>query len=352
MKPCFLFLLLGLALHMLGKPLMKTDTISFASGGNKLTGLLDLPDKKKTKGVVLLIPGSGRTTMVEGNGYYNRLRSFFVDEGFACLVWDKPGCGKSEGVFDDADLQGSSRQAIAAIEELKRRNVPGCDKVGLWSLSRGGWICPMIITAYPTIAFWISVSGPDGEDTFGYLLESNFLIEGRSKEETKKLMKAWYSNVDIARHGGTWEENRKATEPLRNDPFYMFLAKDDAKPTKEGYLRWQKSFLEGTNPFPVNEKTGLQVYFPGFDKVLRQVNCPVLAIFGEKDSQIDWRKTITLYKKNIGTNPQSTLMIKTFPNGNHNLLRCKTGGLREQLDKMEFCDSYFESMSGWLKQKI
>jgi pimeloyl-ACP methyl ester carboxylesterase len=351
MRTTVFALLLALSLHVAGKEFMKTDTLSFVFEGKKLTGLLDLPVNTKPVGLILLIPGSGETNMIEGNGYYKRLREFFVREGFACYVWDKPGCGNSEGTFNDLDIQGSAQEAIAAIEELKRLNIPGSDKIGLWGLSRGGWVCPFIIMAYPSIAFWISVSGPDAEETFGYLLERNFLVEGRSKEETQNLMKAWYSNVDIARHGGTWEENQKAMEPLRNDPFYTFMTKNNAKPTKEGYLMWQKSFLEGTNPYPVNEKTGLQVYFPGFDSVLNRINCPVLAIFGEKDSQVDWQKTLVLYKNTMGSNPRTMLTIQTFPDGNHNLFECKTGGLREKLNKVKFCDGYFESMSVWLKQK-
>jgi pimeloyl-ACP methyl ester carboxylesterase len=287
--------------------------------------------------------------MVEGNGYYKRLRQFFVGEGLACYVWDKPGCGKSEGVFSDFPLEPSALEAIAAIEELKHLAIPGSDKIGLWGLSRGGYICPLIIAGYPSIAFWISVSGPDGEETFGYLLEQNWLAEGRSKRETKKLVKAWRSNLDIARHGGTWEENQKATAPLRTDPFYMFMTKDSPKPTEEGYITWQKSLLSGKN-FPINEKTGLQVYVPGLDTLLRKVHCPVLAIFGEKDSQVDWQKTMQLYKRTIGKNPAATLTIKTFPNGNHNMFKCKTGGLREKLEKIEFCDGYLDTMSSWLKK--
>jgi pimeloyl-ACP methyl ester carboxylesterase len=351
MKRSVFMLLLALSLHHVsGKEPMKTDTVSFVFEGKKLTGLLDLPGNKKPEALILLIPGSGSTNMVDGNGYYKRLRSFFTDEGFACYVWDKSGCGKSEGVFNgDNSIQNSAQEAIVAIEELKRLNIPGSDKVGLWGLSRGGWVCPLIIADYPSIAFWISVSGPDGEDNFGYLLERNFLIEGRSKEETQLLMKAWYSNTDIARHGGTFEENQKAIEPLRNDSFYTFITKGDSKPTKEKYIKWQKSFRDGTNPYPVNEQTGLQVYFPDFDKVLGKLNCPVLAISGEKDSQVDWQKTIALYQKSIGKTTPATLTVKTFPDGNHNLFKCKTGGFREKLDKIEFCEGYFDTMSAWLK---
>jgi pimeloyl-ACP methyl ester carboxylesterase len=288
---------------------------------------------------------------METNGYHKRLRQFFAGQGLACCVWDKAGCGKSEGNFNDGPVQESAKEAIAAIGELKRRKTPGSERIGLWGLSRGGYVCPLIISSYPSIAFWISVSGPDGEETFGYLLERNFLIEGRSTEQTKQLMKAWSANVDIARHGGTWAENQKAMEVLRADPFYQSLTKGDSKPTEEGYLKWQRSFLDRTNPYPVNEKTGLQIYVKDFDRVLSKIDCPVLALFGEKDSQVDWQKTIAFYKVSFGNNPKAKLVVKTFPDANHNLFRCKTGGLREELDKIEYAEGYFETMGRWLRER-
>lgn len=350
MKQYIFILLFTAPLHLSAGPVVKTDTFSFLFEGKKRTGLLDQPIDKKPVGLIILVPGSGSTNMIQNGWYYRSIRSFFVGEGFACYVWDKGGCGMSEGVFNgDVSVQESAREAVVAIEELKRLHIPGSERIGLWGLSRGGWVCPQIIKDYPSVAFWISVSGPDAEESFGYLLERNFLIEGRSEEETKRLIKAWYSNLDIARHGGSFEENQKATEMLRNDSFYMFICQGSPKPTKEAYLKWQKSLMNGEN-LPVNEKTGLQIYFPELDTILCNINCPVLAIFGEKDSQVPWERAITLYQHTMGKNPDTILTIKTFPDANHNMFRCKTGGYREKLDTVEFCDGYFEVMAAWLKE--
>lgn len=348
MKLCILILFLAFSLQLSAKDVTKADTISFNFEGKKFTGLLYSPLEAKPRALMILIPGSGRTDIISGRGYYNYLSSVFAEQGISCYLWDKAGCGKSEGVFSDGQsIQNSADEAIAAIEELKRLKIPGVDKIGLWGISRGGWVCPLIITRYPSIAFWISVSGVDGEESFGYLLERNFLIEGRSKEETQKLMKAWHDNIDIARHGGTWEEDQKAIAPLRQDSFYLFIT-NNSIPTEEGFIKWQKKFQTGEN-MPVDEKTGLQIYIPDFDKMLDKVNCPVLAVFGEKDSQVDWQKSLALYKNTIGKNPRATLTVKTFPDGNHNLFKCKTGGFREKLEKIEFCEGYVETMITWLK---
>lgn len=347
MKQYIFIILLGVSLHTLANPVVKTDTLSFVFEGKKLIGLLDLPVSRKPAALVLLIPGSGKTDM-EKNWYYEQLRHFFTGEGLACFVWDKPGCGKSEGVFTDSSIKSSAREAIAAIKELKRLDIPGSDKIGLWGLSRGGWVCPYIIAGYPSITFWISASGPEDKDNAQYLLEKNFLIEGRGDTQTRLLVSEWKHGNDLFRKGGSFEAYQEATRNLRADSFWLSVCGDPY--TKEGYERTQKNFRKENYVF--DEETGLRVYVPEFATLLGKINCPVLAVFGEKDSQVDWEKTRDLYEKTIGKNPRTSLTIKTFPDCNHNIFKCKTGGMQEDLDKIEFCEGYFETMSAWLKEAV
>jgi alpha/beta superfamily hydrolase len=330
-----------------GQAQMRTDSFSFSFEGKKYSGLVDLPEQKPATAIIVIVPGSGKTNIVAGN-WFSDIRSRFVELGLACLVWDKAGCGKTEGVFDyNQSVQNSASEVVAAITQARSKNIPGSGKVGLWGISRAGWICPLVIEQIP-IAFWISVSGTDDKENFGYLLEKNFLIEGRSKSQTKKLVKEWQKGNEIARTGGSFEENLKATENLRKDSFYIFI-NGNSTPTKEGYLQWQKKFETGENI--TDKKTGLVIYIPEFEKLLSKIDCPVLALFGEKDLQVDWQKTRTLYKKTIGKNTDADLEIKVLPDCNHNMRQCKTGGYREKLTGWQPCAGYFDAMVSWLKEK-
>ncbi len=326
---------------------MQTDTLTFSFEGKRYSGLIDMPAQKKASALIVIAPGSGKTNMAK-DGFYHDLRTRFARQGIACLLWDKAGCGKSEGVFDyNQTVQNEASEVIAAIMEVKSRNVPGSEKIGLWGISRAGWICPLVITQYP-IAFWISVSGTDGEENYGYLLEKNFLIEGRSKAQTKKLVGEWFKGIEIARAGGTFEENLKATEDFRRDSFVIYL-NGNSVPTEEGYLQWQKKIKTGEIIF--DDKTGLAIYVPEFDKMLSKINCPVFAIFGEKDCNVDWKKTLALYKRTIGKNPGASLRTKVLPNCDHGMLQCKTGGIREDLSNAVSPPAYYDTMLSWLKEK-
>jgi len=114
-----------------------------------------------------------------------RLRSRFTQLGISTLIWDKPGCGESKGRFDaDQPVESSAREVLDAIRHAREGKLPGVTKVGLWGISRAGWIAPLAITQDHKIAFWISVSGTDYKENFPYLLESNLRIEGRTEAKS------------------------------------------------------------------------------------------------------------------------------------------------------------------------
>jgi hypothetical protein len=62
---------------------------------------------------------------------------------------------------------------------------------------------------------------------------------------------------------------------------------------------------------------------------------------------------MNLYKETIGSRKDSTLTIKTFPNCNHSIMKCKTGGMNENLEPFgwQACDGFFETMNEWLKKQ-
>ena len=275
------------------------------------------------------------------------LRSTFSELGITTVLWDKAGCGNSEGAYDhNQSVQSSAQEVVAAIEALRRNEVPGVEKIGLWGISRAGWICPLVLREDPSVAFWISVSGTDDKENFGYLLRSNFEIEGRSEPEIDILYNEWLESSRIFNTGGPWKDYSEASPNLRNDPFYIEFFGTNT--SEEKYLEIQREFL--SVPRSLDPETGLILYVPEFEAVLSSIECPVLAIFGEKDRNVDWRSTLLLYQNTID---DAQLTVRAFPNGNHNLQKCANGGLRETIANSGMwnpCDGYYESMIDWLRK--
>jgi len=214
MKALLLFFVLLIATPKLEAQLDR-EIFEFEFEEITLNGVLDLPTNHPPKGIVLIIHGSGQTNAVEQEWHLD-VREQFIKSGYAVYMWDKMGCGKSGGTFDyNQPVQNSADEAIAAINALKKAEVPGADFIGLWGISRAGWINPLVINQYPEIKFWVSVSGVDGKENYGYLLAENLRISGLPQDSVDLIVGEWYAGNKISHGGGSFEAFQQATQNLR-----------------------------------------------------------------------------------------------------------------------------------------
>lgn len=349
---CFLSILLFIQANSFGQII--SEPFEFQFEGKTLIGLIEKPKNKESKAIIIIIPGYGKTNFVEGE-WYSNLRSTLVSDGLTVCFWDKMGCGNSDGEFDaQQPVSNSAEEALVAIEEIKKRKIIGYEKIGVWGISRAGWICPLINEKFP-IDFWISVSGTDDKENFGYLLKSNLIIVGKEEKEAQRLYESWMLGHQVFCTNGTYEEYLEAIQPLRKDSTCQQLfgytnEADFSEEAKQKYLQDQQSY---TSKGYFDEASGLWVYLDDFDETLSKINCPVLALFGENDSQVDWRKTKKLYEETIGENPNSELTTKVFQNCNHSLQKCVTCAYQEDLSALgwQACDNYYETMEAWLRNQ-
>lgn len=322
---------------------LNSELFDFEFEGVRINGILNQPTNAEPKGLVLIVHGSGRTNAV-AREWYADVRETLLNAGYATYMWDKMGCGKSGGTFDiNQPVQNSALEVIAAINTLKEKEIPGSGAIGLWGVSRAGWINPLVINQYKDILFWISVSGVDDKENFGYLLEQNLRIEGHPKDSVDLMVKEWMDGNKISHDGGSYEAAQEATENLRKNKFFSRITGGEM--SKEAYYDYQPTFMKTA----MDEKTGVPVVISDFEGILLDVKCPVLALFGEKDMNVDWTKTKALYEKTLGKNTQ--LSISSFPDCNHNMFKCQTGGFYEFQDNdlpYERCDGYLAAMAEWL----
>ncbi|UOY05074.1 alpha/beta hydrolase [Muricauda sp. SCSIO 64092] len=319
--------------------------IDFEFEGVTLNGIMTSPKNATPKGLVLIVHGSGRTKAV-AQDWYADVREAISKAGYATFMYDKQGCGQSGGTFDyNQPVQNSAQEVIAAIRALKAQQIPGSQTIGLWGISRAGWINPLVINQYPDIAFWISVSGVYARENFNYLLEQNLLLDGLSKDSVALLVHEWAEGNRIAHAGGSFEAARAATQNLRKNAFFNRFTNGN-EITREEYETFQEGFMKEE----FDEATGQQIHVPNFKDVLSNSNCPVLALFGEKDKNVDWQKTKALYKETMGKHHRLT--IKTFPDANHNVFQCRTGGFFEFQDNdLPYIrpEGFLETLTDWLE---
>ena len=324
----------------------------FEFEGLTLNGLLNLPKDQEPKGIVLILHGSGKTNAVEGS-WKGDIRKTIVESGYATYMWDKMGCGKSGGTFDyNQSVFNSAEEAIAAINALKKKNIPGSEEIGLYGGSRGSWVNPIVINQYDGIKFWITVSGVDDKENWGYLFQQNLRIGGMPEDSVQLLHEQWIEGTRIFHSGGSYEEYLSATTAFRSNPFRLrfngeTIGELDEAAEREKYYSGQKAFMKEK----LDEETGLLIVIDDFDEILSKVKIPVLALFGEKDMNVDWKKTKAYYEKTI--TPNANLTTKSFPNCNHDMIQCETGGFYEFDDNdlpIKRCDGFLDVIKEWLKK--
>ena len=163
-----------------------TVDFTFDSNGLILSGIFDTPSKKESEALIIFVHGYGGSD-IRGRNSYADLRQRFNAIGIATAVWDKPGQGRSEGAFDiNQSVVSSAEEVLDAVRYLRQINAPGSDRIGIWGISRAGWIAPIALSKDSNINFWISVGGTTAEDNFSYLLLSNLPYEGGTVMQAKK----------------------------------------------------------------------------------------------------------------------------------------------------------------------
>lgn len=148
-----------------------------------------------------------------------------------------------------------------------------------------------------------------------------------------------------AQEGSSRFENKFAPQTFKDNKFWKRFTNGGIN--KEGYENFQPTFMKQK----LDNETGLEVYIEGFENLLQNVDCPVLALFGEMDMNVDWQKTKRLYEKTLGM--KNDLTVKSFPGCNHNLFECQTGGFFEFQDNdlpWVRSESFLQSTYDWLSK--
>jgi len=354
--------LLGAALHILsgahaaaGTLPMMTEDFEFVSGGKTLSGIIDQPARGPARALIVFVHGSGPTNVREEKRYFD-LRGRFAELGIASVVWDKPGLGRSEGEYDpNQPLVESAQEVLDAVALLRDRSVPGSNKIGIWGTSRGGWVAPIALSQDPGIEFWISVSGVPAEDNKYYLMKSNLPLEGRTPEETDRIMEEWKRGRQLFMQGADYDAYLAATENLRSDSVVAYLA-GDLTGSREDYEAEQDAYMQAKEKYEFDEETLSVIRVQNFSDMLSGLEVDVLALFGDRDTNVDWRKARTLYESAIGRQANATLTVRTFSGCNHAMNPSTTGSVREvegtPLRAGVKCDGYYETQIDWLREHV
>lgn len=149
---------------------MMEKQVAFKSGGEKIFGILHLPEQLPAPGVVMCHGFTG--TKVEPHRIFVDNARELARNGMAVLRFDFRGSGDSAGEFRDMTVGREIADAQAAVDFMCRRKEVDASRIGLMGLSMGGCVSACVAgrdARIKALVLWSAVGNM--ERVFEWMIE-------------------------------------------------------------------------------------------------------------------------------------------------------------------------------------
>lgn len=305
----------------------------------RIQGNLVTPPSPENSSLIIMISGSGtntRNSPVAGFEVFKELALVLSDSGFHSFRYDDPGVGGSTGNMD-ATIQELSEDVEEIIKYFQENESNSFDDIILLGHSQGG-IIASLAAHNSDLSGLILLASPSfpGEQIINQQIRKISESEGIPDEVVEENLAFQERIYEVVNTNGEWEEiesdlKNRLREQINELPerqqealgdIDQFIDSQINRQLEGAKSQWFKSFLE-TDPLAA----------------LEQTDVPILAVFGEKDSQV-------LAEPNEAALPdESRITTVILPDANHLFQKAETGmtGEYPMLEK-QFIDGFAEEL--------
>ncbi len=302
-----------------------TEEVSFSNGDAVLKGTLTMPaDCDRKTPVLVMVTGSGlqnRDEEMFSHKPFAVIADAFARAGIATLRYDDRGFGESTGDVVLCTTEDLKNDALAGVKLLRDR----FECVGVIGHSEGGTIA-LMLAGERQVDFAVSLAGMivSGAETL--------LAQNRRAFES----------------AGLPESEVEAFARLLSDTFTAIRTRAPL-PSADNYditdaLR--KNYAAALPSF----RTPYMEFFLGLDlsASLSGITCPVMALNGTKDTQVQCDRNIAALEAGLPSNSRS--VIRAEDGLNHLFQHCVTGEVSEYKSIEEtFSPEVLSEMIAWIK---
>ncbi len=305
----------------------KEESVSFTNAQYTFNGTLTLPENfSKNTPVVLMVTGSGQQNRDEelfSHKPFAVIADALARQGIASLRYDDRGWGDKSVNFADFTTDDFRQDAAAAIPLLRKR----FNKVGILGHSEGGTIA-MMLAAEGKADFIVSLAGMaiSGKETLIMQNRQAMSAIGLPKEMVDSYCNSISKALDEIASG------KKASE-INIDDVPQALKPITTKALQQADTPYIRHFLT-----------------VDVGKLLPKIKCPVLALNGTKDTQVDCDANTTRIEKGLANCKHS---IKKIDGVNHMFQHCNTGIVTEyQQIEETISPEVLQEVAKWIKLNI
>ena len=304
----------------------KEESVSFTNAQYTFNGTLTLPENySKNTPVVLMVTGSGQQDRDEelfSHKPFAVIADALARQGIASLRYDDRGWGDKSVNFADFTTDDFRQDAAAALPLLRKR----FNKVGILGHSEGGTIA-MMLAAEGKADFIVSLAGMaiSGKETLIMQNRQAMSAIGLPKETVDSYCNSISKALDEIASG------KKASE-INIDDVPVALKPITIKALQQADTPYIRHFLT-----------------VDVGKLLPKIKCPVLALNGTKDTQVDCDANTTRIEKGLANCKHS---IKKIDGVNHMFQHCNTGIVTEyQQIEETIAPEVLQVVAKWIKSE-
>jgi pimeloyl-ACP methyl ester carboxylesterase len=290
--------------------------------GIDLAGTLTVPEGEGSFPAVILITGSGSQNRNEELMFHKPflvIADYLSRNGIAVLRYDDRGVGQSEGTPMNATSADFAYDAEAAFLFLKERKEIDPENIGLAGHSEGGLIASIVAAGNQEIAFVVSLAGTGvpGDQVMYRQNRDISLLSGIAEKDMKKSVSTNKKIFAVLKK----ETDNKKAESMITEVYKKALIKQKIPP--EDIEKGLKQMNASLSPVSYNWMRFFIITDP--EEYWQKVKCPVLALNGEKDLQVDPDINLDAIEKALKSGGNTAVKKVKFPELNHLFQHCKTG---------------------------
>ncbi|MCI0403200.1 MAG: alpha/beta fold hydrolase [Acidobacteria bacterium] len=303
------------------------EPAEYRNGDVKLSGTLIRPRTPGRHPAMAMIHSSGAQSRNGPAGYFRLIANLVAARGVAVLLYDKRGVGTSSGDWTTASFDDLAGDVLAAVEWLKRHKDIDPARIGLWGLSQGGWLAPLVASKTHDLAFLVLVGAPAVSPAQQDIDRRSAILrtDGFSQEEIGEAQAYLELYFDFIRTAKDWDKLHHAAQEARKKRWagYVILPDGAQGPVVEW---WRQSQIAP-------------------ETVLPALRCPILTIHGDLDDDVEGKKNSAIFRSLVRS-PGSEHLLYT--GAEHHLLVEPRHG---EQGYPQLADGYLRDMLQWIEQR-
>jgi pimeloyl-ACP methyl ester carboxylesterase len=325
---------------------MEEEQWSFRCGGVVLSGTLSLPAGSGAVPAAILVSGSGyhdRDETIAGKRPFKVIAEFLAARGYAVLRYDDRGVGKSQGCAVENTFQSSVEDLIAAYRSLAGHERVVSDGICLIGHSEGGLVAADAAGRLGVAVVMVAGPAIPLEDL---LHRQAWLMSSERGAKVAELQHERAMNEQVfrlVRESTTAELKDQVHEVISH---FLRIWPGDYRASSA-----EISKAAATMAAIVTAPDYRSLLLQSPHEILREVNSPILALFGSMDRQVEAESNKRAFQKATEQNPLAVAQI--LPGLNHLFQRARTGSITEYESLGQAPDdSALSFLYEWLERNV